>query len=315
MTRVAPKLGRAPFQPRRRRLNLRAFVDSGYRPPAVADHASLVPLWPSYANDRYGDCVWASVGHAVQSITYYGGRDYTTLAESDLLAAYSEVTGFHLHDPRVPNPTDNGTVVADALKHWRTKGIAGDRILAYAFVNRSFGAYAAGIDLFGFLNVGINLPRYAWQRFEDGAAHWSLPTPTDDLYDEGGHSIHVAGYDSNNQEFLVVTWGRLITCSWDFLRVYADEAWVVLTTDWLDEWGRSPRGLDLAGLGGAFEALTHEPSPVHGRRLAPRIADRELWSDVSRWARRPHRGDSADVARSLSTWAETYGLPGADVER
>ena len=308
MARVAPKLGRAPFQPRRSRLNLRSFLDSDYRPPAVADHASLVPTWPPYANDRYGDCVWASIGHAVQSITYYGGRDYAMLAESDLLAAYAAVTGFQLHDPRVPNPTDNGTVVADALKHWRTHGIAGDQILAYAFVNRSFAAYAAGIDLFGFLNVGINLPRYALQRFEDGAEHWALPTATDDLYDEGGHSIHVAGYDSNNEEFLVVTWGRLITVAWEFLRVYADEAWVVLSTDWLDDWGRSPRGLDLGGLGTQFEKLTREASPVHQRRLRPRDADRTLWAEVTPWVGRPHRGASADVAASLRTWATAQGL-------
>jgi hypothetical protein len=308
MTRTAPKLGRAPFQPRRKRLNARAFVERGYSPPAVCDHASLVPEWPGYANERYGDCVWASIGHAVQSLTYYGGVEYKTLSERELLTAYSAVTGFDPYIHGEDNPTDKGTVVADALSYWRKAGIAGDQIRAYAYVHKAFAAYAAGIDIFGFLNVGIQLPRYAWKRFEQGADHWDLPTARDSQVNEGGHSIHVAGYDANAQYFLAVTWGQLIKVSWDFLHRYADEAWVVITDDWLDQWGRTPRGLDLAALGANFERLTGEPSPVAGRRLRPRDPDRVLWSDVGTWSSRTHRGDAADVAASLRTWAAAQGL-------
>ena len=308
---AGPHLGRAPFQPRRPRINVGRFVDPAYAPPGVSDHASLVPEWPEYANDRYGDCVWAAIGHAVQSLTYYGGTAYTMLSERELLTAYSAVTGFDpfVHGPE--NPTDQGTVVADALAYWRKVGIAGDQIRAYAYVAKQFGAYAAGIDLFGFLNVGIRLPRYAFNRFESGADHWDLPTPSENTHDDGGHSIHVAGYDSNARFFLAVTWGRLIRVSWDFLHRYADEAWVVITDDWLDDWGHTPRGLDLHALGAEFERLTGDPSPVAGRRARPRQADERLWSSVRSWVGQDHRGDPADVAESLRTWAATYDLPGS----
>jgi len=121
--------------------------------------------------------------------------------------------------------------------------------------------------------------------------------------------VHVAGYDLNTREFLVVTWGRLITCDWDFLQKYAREAWVVLSDDWLDEWGRTPRGLNLRALGERFEALTGEASPIPERRYTPRDNDRALWEHVGGWAARRHRGDSAEVAASLRTWAASNGLP------
>ena len=303
MTR--PKTGLRPFQPRRPRLDLRSFLHSDYSPPAVADRASLVPDWPMYANDRYGDCVWASIGHSIQSMTYYGGRTYTVPREDALLAAYTQVTGFAKGRP----DTDQGTVLADALHHWRRKGVAGDRIRGYAFVDKRLSVYAAAIDLFGFLSVGIDLPGFAWSRYERGRHHWTLPAPSESLADEGRHAIHVAGYDLNSREFLIVTWGRLLRCDWAFLHRYAREAWVVLSDDWLDEWGRSPRGLDLHALGAQFRALTGEADPLPARHRTPRDVDRALWRQVGSWTARPHRGDSADVARALRTWADGTGLP------
>jgi hypothetical protein len=299
-----PKTGLQPFQPRRPRLDLRGFLDTGYAPPAVADRASLVPSWPMYANDRYGDCVWASIGHSVQSMTYYGGRRYTVLPERGLLSAYTDVTGFERGRPA----TDQGTVLADALNHWRKKGVAGDRILAFAFVDKRFATYAAGIDLFGFLNVGIDLPGFAWSRFERGRTHWGLPTPTESLADEGRHAIHVAGYDANAREFLAVTWGRLITVDWAFLHRYAREAWVVLSNDWLDAWGRSPRGLEMRALGDQFAELTGEPSPLPEPHYRARACDRELWAQAGAWAGGHHRGEAAGTARALESWARANGL-------
>ena len=299
-----PVTGLRPFQPRRPRLNLSSFLHSAYAPPVVADHASLVPRWLMYGNDRYSDCVWASIGHSIQSMTYYGGRVYTEPSVDDLLAAYSAVTGFHKRRPT----TDNGTVLADGLNHWRKVGVGTDRIRAFAFVDKRLAVYTAAIDLFGFLNVGIDLPGYAWSRFERHRHHWTLPAPSESQAIETRHAVHVAGYDLNTRRFQLVTWGRLITCDWKFLHRYAREAWVVLSDDWLDAWGRSPRGLDLHALSTEFAALTGEADPLPARRPVPRDHDRTLWHDVEGWAGREHRGENADVAAALRTWADVTGL-------
>lgn len=301
---AAPKTGLRPFQPRRPRLNLRSFLHTAYSPPVVADRASLVPRWPMYANDRYGDCVWASIGHSIQSMTYYGGRAYTEPAVDDLLAAYSAVTGFRKRD----HLSDNGTVLADGLNHWRKVGIGDDRIRAFAFVDKRLAAYAAAIDLFGFLNVGIDLPGFAWSRFERGRSHWTLPAPSESLAIETRHAIHVAGYDLNTRQFQLVTWGRLITCDWAFLQRYAREAWVVLSDDWLDAWGRSPRGLDLRALGARFQQLTGEDSPLPPSTYRPRECDVDLWAQVGGWTSQSHRGASAAVAEALRAWGTSNGL-------
>jgi len=82
----------------------------------------------------------------------------------------------------------------------------------------------------------------------------------------------------------------------------------VLSDDWLDEWGRSPRGLDLHALGEQFVALTGEADPLPAHHRTPRDHDRALWRKVGGWTARPHRGDTADVAQALRTWADSNGV-------
>jgi len=52
-----------------------------------------------------------------------------------------------------------------------------------------------------------------------------------------------------------VTWGALKRMTWAFWSRYCDEAWCVLSTDYLAD-GRSPAGFDLEALRGDLGLVT-----------------------------------------------------------
>ena len=69
----------------------------------------------------------------------------------------------------------------------------------------------------------------------------------------GGHAVDVVGYDEGG--LTVVTWGALQRLTWAFWDRYCDEAWCVLSPDFLTE-GRSPQGFDVDALRHDLELVT-----------------------------------------------------------
>jgi hypothetical protein len=61
----------------------------------------------------------------------------------------------------------------------------------------------------------------------------------------GGHAVDVVRYDRN--ALTVVTWGRLQQLTWSFWERYCDEAYCILSDDFLQK-GNAPNGFDLAAL-------------------------------------------------------------------
>ena len=69
----------------------------------------------------------------------------------------------------------------------------------------------------------------------------------------GGHCVPLSGYDAN--KIWCVTWGALQPMTWQFLSTYCDEAYVLLSQEWMEASGVSPSNLawgqlmaDLANL-------------------------------------------------------------------
>jgi hypothetical protein len=59
--------------------------------------------------------------------------------------------------------------------------------------------------------------------------------------------LHPAvGYDAD--QLWIVTRGELKSMAWDFYNAYADEAFAVLSQDFIEGSGGSPEGLDLKAL-------------------------------------------------------------------
>lgn len=198
------------------------------------------------------NCVFAMAGHAIQEWTSWTGQ-LVTVSEPEIERAYSAVTGWVPGKPE----TDRGTVMQDALDHWRKVGIAGHRILAFAQVDHTnFDELKRAINIFGAVLVGIDFPQSAEAQFETRKP-WDVVAS--DGGSLGGHAIHVGAY--NPAGLGATTWGREQGMTNAFVRAYFREAWVAMSGEWLDSTGRNPVGLDKAGLAAQFSRLTAQPSP------------------------------------------------------
>lgn len=260
-TRTVGKFGRLPNDPEKPRLSLAGHIDTTVpTPPALVDWLSKVTSWPMYGNDQWGDCVFAMIGHAIEAYTTYGKGALVTPAAADILAAYSAVTGFNPNaGPPGNNPTDQGTVIQDALNYWKTTGVAGHKIRAFAQVDHTNAAEVkAALNVFGVLLVGVNFPASAMDQFNQ---HQPWDVVSDDGGIEGGHAVHVGHADTDSVTYELVTWGAVEGMSSAWWAKYVEEAWIAVTDDWLSVAGASPGGLDLYGLGEDLHALTGEPNP------------------------------------------------------
>lgn len=238
------RLGRQAPRQDTRTLQLVRYLDTAELPPPpdVLDLGARALDWPMFANDRLGDCTFAAAAHMIGLWTDRASGAPTELRTDDVVEAYSAVAGY---DPAT-GVGDHGAVELDVLTYWRQQGIGGHPIRAFVAVpSIDLTLLRTAANLFGGLYVGVNLPAYA-----QGQSAWILEDAR--LQGRarpgswGGHAVNVVGYDAQGLD--VITWGRVQRMSWAFWLAYGDEAWAVLSPDWLDAQGESPAGLDMAAL-------------------------------------------------------------------
>jgi hypothetical protein len=244
------KLGKLPRKPHRRTLDLRRYLVAGPSglptPPAKLWREYKVPKWTMAMNDTVGCCTVAAIAHMVMLMTAHTGA-MVTPSDADVIAVYSAVTGYDPSqtDADGNNPTDNGAAITDVLAYWQTKGIAGDRILGWAAV----GLDPAQIDLatyiFGAVDIGFNVPAFALTQFGWGFP-WDLALQGDGRI-VGGHSVPLFGY--GRRGFDATTWGANQKLGRPFAATYMDEAYVVVTDDWVNaSTGLAPNLLNRTAL-------------------------------------------------------------------
>lgn len=310
--RTPGKLGRLPNDPSKDRLALGPRLDTTVPPsPAVVDWLSKVASWPVFLNDRLGDCTCAMLGHAVEAYTAYGRGVTATVTDQDVLKVYEKVSGYNPSDPS----TDQGAVIQDVLNYWRTTGIGGHKILAFAQVDHTNPAEVkAAVNVFGALLVGIRFPAVAMDQFNQ---HQPWDAVHNDGGIEGGHAIHVGHDDTSSVRYQVTTWGAVQGMTQAFWDKYVDECWVAISPEWLDAAGHSPGGLDLYGLGEDLAALTGGPNPFPSPSPSPTPeppapavdpADRALAATLGSWLSEHHTGDNRRAATAVRTWMAAKGL-------
>jgi hypothetical protein len=241
---ISVKLGKHPPKFDTRTLQFGAYVTKDLpSPPPSVDYSKKVPEWPMMGNDKYGDCTCAAAGHMIEEWTANTGTE-ETIPDSKILAAYKHFAG---------NNADAGANMLDVLNYWRKTGIGQDKILAFAALQpRSVIQAKDSINLFANCYIGVALPDFAvtpgsdflktpWVVPPQGPVGSAAPNPNN------GHCIPAVGYDDRN--LYVVTWGALKMMSWEFYQAYMDEAFAVLSNDWLDKkLGKAPNGFDLVAL-------------------------------------------------------------------
>jgi hypothetical protein len=239
-TLQAGMLGKLPVRTDVRTLTLARYVDGAVlpSPPGELDLSERVPGWPMYANDRVGDCTTAAAGHMIEAWTAEGRGRVVEISEHAVLDAFEHVK---LVDPATG---EEGAIVLDVLNWWRKHGIGRHRIGAYARISRhDHRLVRTAAWLFGGVYIGLQLPLSA-----QGQETWDWPgslTGPDRPGSWGGHAVDVVRYD--DATITVVTWGRLKEMTWSFWDRYVDEAYALLSPDFLDH-GRAPNGFDLNAL-------------------------------------------------------------------
>lgn len=244
---MAYKLGKKPARKGAIAFKFGDFFDlaSMPRPPMKIGHWNIGEPWGMFANDQYGNCVWAGAAHEHMMWAKAGLRPRFEVTEKEVLAVYSETTGFKPDD----ESTDNGTDMGAAAAYRRKTGILdskGQRHKIESYVSIKPGhadMLALATFLTGAVGVGLMLPESAMEQF-DAEKPWTLVDK--DGGAAGGHYVTCIGRNSNG-DFLVVTWGRIHAMSPAFLARYNDESVAFLSLDYLR--GKlSPEGFDIQAL-------------------------------------------------------------------
>ena len=190
-------------------------------PPAAMDWSLERTDWGMMLNDQLGDCTIAGAAHAVQTFTQANGA-IVTLPDADVLAYYEKWDGY---DPNDPN-SDQGGDEHEVLKQWRSQGLSGHTLNAWADVNvKNVNEVKTAIWLFGGLYIGFEVPNNI---DETAGAVWDVSGagPID-----GGHCVHVVGYDDKG--LILISWGAIYRMTWAFWAKYVSEAHALLSFDWI----------------------------------------------------------------------------------
>jgi hypothetical protein len=223
-------------------------------PPSSVDYGKAVSVWPMYDNDKWGDCTCAAAGHMIQNWTANAGAPVTP-PDSDVVSFYQHFVGN-------PPPSDAGCNMLSVLKYWRTFGLGGHKIQAFASIEIKNQTEAQeAVYLFGSIYIGVELPDFCvtgnvlevpWVVPPGGPVGSNAPKPNN------GHCVPAVAYDSTN--LYIVTWGMLKPMTWEFYEAYADESFAVASQDFIGRTGHAPSGFDTAQLKADLKDVTRMPA-------------------------------------------------------
>lgn len=215
------RFGKHPPKRDYRTLRLKDYLTAGLEPPppafdvlpkvydklAISDPTTLFPL---DGNDTLGDCTIAALAHA--ATTYHGLVGKRNIMTSKaVVKLYMHLTG----------GIDSGMNELDVLSYWRAHSASGDKILAYAALDRRNHTHVKqAIRLFGGVYLGFQVQQHCLEDFE---AHrvWTPGRLTQD-----GHAVYAVAYDA--KELTVLTWGNIQKATWAWWDECVDEAYAIL---------------------------------------------------------------------------------------
>jgi hypothetical protein len=240
------KLGKKPARHDPRTFDYAKYRTGNATPPPNAHWGNGIPF-TMLGNNQYGDCVEAGYAHMVQIWGDRAGSPYVP-DEADTLAAYTAITGFNPNDPN----TDKGTDILTAVNYWKSTGLDGHEITAFAALNPlDQSQMEESVAFFGGAYIGLQLPISAQSQV---GQQWTVTQGPDAQPGSwGGHCVPICGYGPD--QLWCVTWGAEQSMTWQFLTTYCDEAYVLLAQEWMEATGVSPSNLawgqlmaDLANL-------------------------------------------------------------------
>lgn len=241
------KLGKGPVKPHPKTLQFEKYLT----PDALAGALPDVPArvfreykvpengWGMYGNDTIGDCTCAAKAHIIMLMTAHTGKIFIP-DPAEVIKMYSAISGY---DP-VTGQNDNGCMMTDVLNYMQTTGLQGHKILGWAQVDHTSAIrLRQGVYVFGAVDTGFQVPQSAMDQFQAGQV-W---TPEQGSPIQGGHDVPYFGDGRNGYSCL--TWAKNQKLTNGFETAYTDEAYVLLTKDWLNNAdGLAPNMLNLDAL-------------------------------------------------------------------
>lgn len=193
-----------------------------------------------WKNDELGDCV--IVGRANQQLRLERVEQRRTISmrDVDVVNEYFRESGGQ----------DSGLVMLYSMRSWRNEGWTVNgrqyQIAAYGEIEpQDLDQLRAAIYILHGVQYGFSLPIAAQRMTDQGV--WDYNGETGSEWQPGswgGHCVYGKAYRTN-EEFPILTWGREVIVTGNFIRKYCDEAWAVV--DSLDPW-RHSNSLDVEAL-------------------------------------------------------------------
>lgn len=252
-----------------RDLNLATYlqIENGEDIPLQQDWTvKKTSAWGMMDNNKLNDCAFASAGHLIECWDANLGKDRVVHTEA-VLKAFIALTGY---DPET-GKNNNPVYLSDTLKYWRQHGIGRHRIEIYVSIPlKDHNLVKAAITIFGGISAGFALPKTIEKQ-----TTWELSPGTEAGDSEpgsyGGHAVPVLAYDE--ETLTCISYGKKQQMTWTFWDTYCDEAFAIVTTDFLKE-NKNPLGMDLAAMkSDLMDIITSEPA-VHVP--APRLRTPEV---------------------------------------
>ena len=206
-------------------------------------------------NDELGDCTIAAKYHARQVRTFVATGKMVTESDACVEQFYEEACGYIPGDPT----TDQGGNMQDVLTYEVTKGLPiGDgtqRLKIAAFVEidpRNPDDLMLAIDECGLIDIGFNVPAFIMPDDAVPPLVWDVQATNRSII--GGHDVIQPGRVGGI--YTTVSWGspnyRMTEA---FFEEYVDEAYGIITEEWITSTGKTPFGLGLSDWQALMEAL------------------------------------------------------------
>jgi hypothetical protein len=243
------RLGKLPPKLDRRTLKLARYLVVEKAPPKADYITGKVPQFPMLLNSDYGNCTICGPLHMRQVWNANTSRDFAP-TDQMALEGYQAACGYVPGRPE----TDQGGNMLDVLRFWRTVGIGGETILAYAKVDvTDRNEVKLAIAIFGAIYTGAMLPLSA-----QGQGIWHMTGgPRAKVGSWGGHAYMIPKYERYHVHN--VTWDEVIPATYRWNDTYCDEAYVVFSREWVTGEGRSPTGIDLTNFVKDLSRVTGNP--------------------------------------------------------
>jgi hypothetical protein len=231
------KLGKQTAHHDNRVPMLSSYTASLPTSPAATSYDSKITKLGMMLNNQLGDCTCAAVGHCIQQWTAEAKGKQVIVPDSDIEKLY-EIVGHY--DPNNPK-SDRGAVEINVLNYWLANPFEGNKLSAFcALEPQNHQEIRDAVYIFGNCYIGLQMPLSAqtqkvWTVPPGGATGQGAPGSW------GGHAVPIVAYDERG--LTCITWGELMRMTWQFWNAYCDEAYGLLSPDWVEA-GKTPVGFD-----------------------------------------------------------------------